>query len=238
MKPSMLLLTGALVLGFHQIHPSSSTRAQTSTQSEQPQAGANASLTQTPSARQPSLSLRFRLDAKQSRFIVRAFSGGLLWFKGHDHLIAVQDFTGEAQVTTVAVSPASLHFTIRADSLVETREVFTEQQKQIINKEMREVVLETEKYPEIVFKSTDIFATPISVGQYQARIEGDLTLHGVTRHISIPAVVTLEGRDLRARGEFSIKRSDYNVKTASVAHGTVRVRDKLKFIFDIVAHQY
>src|SRR5947209_12098272 len=34
---------------------------------------------------------RYRLESSQSRFMVRAFAGGLLWFKGHDHLIAVRD---------------------------------------------------------------------------------------------------------------------------------------------------
>ncbi|MCA1630966.1 MAG: hypothetical protein LC774_11630 [Acidobacteria bacterium] len=43
--------------------------------------------------------------------------------------------------------------------------------------------------------------------------------------------------DLRARGEFVVNRGDYNVKATSAAHGLVRVRDRLKFAFDIVAHQ-
>lgn len=179
---------------------------------------------------------RYRLDASQSRFMVRAFSGGLLWFKGHDHFIAVRDFSGEAQLTLNAISPASLQMTIRADSLVETRDVFTEEQKQIINRELREIVLESAKYPEITFKSTDVTGQ-LNGGRFEAKIGGDLTLHGVTRHIRIPAQVTLSGETLRARGEFTVNRGDYNVKATFAAHGLVRVRDKLKFTFDIVARQ-
>lgn len=181
--------------------------------------------------------VRYRLDAAQSSFMVRAFAGGLLWFKGHDHFIAVRDFSGEAQLTPGAVNPASLDITVRADSLVETREVFTEQQKQIINKELREIVLETAKYPEITFKSTEVTGG-LSGGQFEAKIGGNLTLHGVTRRIVIPAQVTLSGDTLRARGEFTVNRGDYNVKATSALHGTIRVRDKLKFTFDIVARQY
>jgi polyisoprenoid-binding protein YceI len=125
---------------------------------------------------------------------------------------------------------------IRADSLVETRDVFTEQQKQIIDKEIREIVLETSKYPEISFKSTQVTGQ-LNSGQFEARIEGDLTLHGVTRHVVVPAQVTLKGNDLRAQGTFEIERSDYNVKATSAFHGTIRVRDKLKFTFDVVAHR-
>ena len=168
--------------------------------------------------------------------MVRAFAGGLLFFKGHDHFVKVGDFTGEAELTPGALNPAALQLRVRADSLEETGSVFTPQQKQIINKELREIVLETAKYPEITFKSTDVTGN-LTGGQYEAKIGGNLTLHGVTRHIVIPATVTLSGNDLRARGEFTVNRGDYKVKATSAVHGLVRVRDKLKFTFDIVAHQ-
>src|SRR5947209_8018560 len=179
---------------------------------------------------------RYRLDASRSQFMVRAFAGGLLFFKGHDHFVKVGDFTGEAELTPGALNPAALQLRVRADSLEETGSVFTPQQKQIINKELREIVLETAKYPEITFKSTDVTGN-LTGGQYEAKIGGDLTLHGVTRHIVIPATVMLSGNDLRARGGFTVNRGDYEVKATSAFHGLVRVRDKLKFTFDIVAHQ-
>src|SRR5947209_9912408 len=152
---------------------------------------------------------RYRLDASRSQFMVRAFAGGPLFFKGHDHFVRVGDFDGEAELTPGALSPASLRLRVRADSLEETRDVFTPQQKQIINKELREIVLETSKYPEITFNSTDVTGRVLAGGQYEAKIGGDLTLHGVTRHIVIPATVTLCGNDLRARGEFTVNRGDY-----------------------------
>src|SRR2546422_4396825 len=33
---------------------------------------------------------RYRLDPSQSKFVAHALAGGLLWFKGHDHLVAVR----------------------------------------------------------------------------------------------------------------------------------------------------
>lgn len=182
--------------------------------------------------------IRYRIDAGKSKFMVRAFAGGLLWFKGHDHFVAVRDFGGEARLTPTAISPATLEMTIRSNSLVETRDVFTEPQKQIINKELREIVLESDKYPTITFRSSLVRGKLRADGSFDAKIEGDLTLHGVTRRIVIPARVSLAGNDLRSQGEFTVNRSDFKVKATSAFHGTVRVRDKLKFTFDIVAHQY
>lgn len=181
---------------------------------------------------------RYRIDPGKSTFMVRAFAGGLLWFKGKDHFIAVRDFSGEATLTEGTIVPATLQLTIKSDSLVETRDIFTEQEKQIINKELREIVLQPDKYPEITFKSTNITGKLNSTGQFETRIDGDLTLHGVTRQITIPADVTVSGSDLRARGDFTVERSDFNVKATSAVHGMVRVRDKLKFTFDISAHRY
>jgi len=180
---------------------------------------------------------RYRLDASQSKFVAHALAGGLLWFKGHDHLVAVREFTGEAELTPESVNPASLQIAAKTASMVETSNVFTEQQKQIIDKELREIVLLPNQYPEISFKSTNVSGKSIGNGQYDLKIGGELTLHGVTRPITIPTTVTVTGNNLRAQGEFEIDRSDFKVKATSAIHGLIRVRDKVKFTFDIVGHR-
>lgn len=180
---------------------------------------------------------RYQLHANRSKFIAEALAGGLLFFKGHNHLIAVRDFTGEARLDPNSIASASLRITARAASLEETSDVFTTPQKQIINRELREIVLEPEKFPVIAFESTGITGKALGNGQYDLKITGTLTLHGVTRPVVIPAQVTVTGNELRARGKFSINRSDYNVKATSAFHGMVRVKKRLKFTFDIVGSQ-
>jgi polyisoprenoid-binding protein YceI len=181
--------------------------------------------------------LAYGLDASRSRFIAHALSGGLLWFKGHDHLVAVRQFTGEARLDPDSIGASSLQITAKAASMEETSSVFTEPQKKIINKELREIVLLPDQYPDIVFKSTTVTGKTLSAGQYDLKIEGNLTLHGVTRPIKIPTKVTVTGNNLRAQGEFSIDRSDFKVKATSAMHGLIRVRNKVKFEFDIVGHR-
>lgn len=178
----------------------------------------------------------YRLDSAQSQFMVHAFRGGLLAYKGHDHFIKVGGFSGEVRITPNIVNPASLNMTIRADSLEETGADFTAQQKQIIKKELNEIVLETAKFPEITFQSTDVTGK-FNGNQFEAKIGGNMTLHGVTRRVVIPATVTFDGNDLRAKGEFTINRKDFKVNATNAVHGLVRVRHKLKFTFDIVAHK-
>ena len=189
------------------------------------------------SVQQSPSTANYNLDSSHSKFIAHGLRGGLLWFKGHEHLVAARDFTGEAQLSPSQITASSLRLTVKTDSMGETSDAFTPQQKEIINKELREIVLEPAKYPEIVFRSTAVAGRMVGSNQYDLKIRGDLTLHGVTRQILIPAKVSVAGNDLRATGEFSIDRDDFKVKATSAFHGMVRVRGEVKFTFDIVGHR-
>jgi polyisoprenoid-binding protein YceI len=178
---------------------------------------------------------RYRIDAAQSRFIVRAFAGGFLSAFAHDHTIAIRDFSGEANFTYGTVEPASLQMIIKADSLSVTDKI-SASDRQKIETTMRDEVLEVSKYPEITLKSSSVAATKTGEGQYQARISGDLTLHGVTRPLIVSAQLEFGDRLLRAKGAFALKQTSFDIKPVSIAGGTVKVKDELKFTFEIVAH--
>lgn len=177
------------------------------------------------------------LDNTKGKFIAHAFAGGLLWFKGHDHYLAARDFSGQVELTPGSITPASLRLVVKAASLEETGTDFTEAQKKIINKEIHDIVLLPDQYPEIVFQSTKVTAKPAATGQYDVQIVGNLTLHGVTRQETIPVKLSVSDNDLQAVGQFSIDRGNYKVKATSAAHGLVRVRNTVRFEFDIVGHR-
>jgi polyisoprenoid-binding protein YceI len=183
----------------------------------------------------PATSARYRIDASQSRFIVLAFAGGFLSAFAHDHTIAIREFDGETDFTYVTVAPASLQMTIKAGSLSVTDKI-SEKDRQNIETTMRDEVLEVSKYPEIAFKSSSVSASKTGEGQYQARITGEITLHGVSRPLTIPAQLGFGDKVLRAKGAFTLKQSSFGIKPVSVAAGTIKVKDELKFTFDIVAH--
>jgi len=182
----------------------------------------------------PPATVTYNLDPSQSKFMAHANRSGLLWFKGKSHHLAASDFSGQVEITPDTITPASLHLVVKAASLHETGADFTEPQKQIINKELKEIVLHPDQYPDITFQSTNVTSKGLGGGRYDVKINGNLTLHGVTRPIMIPATVTLNGSRLRAVGGFSIDRDDYKVKATSAFHGMVRVDDDIKFEFDIL----
>jgi len=180
--------------------------------------------------------VRFRLDPSQSTFIAHANRAGLAWFKGHSHRLAIKDFNGEASLSLDAVNPASLTMTARSASIEETDPFFNADQKKTINKEVNELVLETGKYPEITFRSTEVRGA-MKNGAFDVEITGDLTLHGMTKRITIPATVTVNGDTLRAKGEFRINRKKWGVNATEAFHGLVKVRHTIIFEFDIIGRR-
>ena len=188
-----------------------------------------------PSPSEPLPAVQYKIDASQSRFMVKVFKDGLLSVLAHDHNVAIRDIRGVAQFTPGPISPASLQLTIKSESLAVTDKV-SASDRQKIEKTMREEVLEIDKHPEIVFKSTRIDIDKSEDGQFQAKIWGELTLHGVTRSGLINAAVTMSDNNLHAKGSFPLRQSEYSIKPVSAGGGTIKVKDELRFTFDIVAH--
>lgn len=175
------------------------------------------------------------IDSSKSTFAVYVYRSGLFKAFGHNHNIAVQVFSGDAQFTPGAIAPASLQMTVKTDSLAVTDNV-SAGDKTKIEHTMKTDVLETATYPEITFKSTKITTQHLKGDQYNVTLTGNLTLHGVTRLIEFPGTATITENTLRAKGEFPLKQTDYSIKPVSVMGGVVKVKNEIKISFDIFAH--
>jgi polyisoprenoid-binding protein YceI len=181
--------------------------------------------------------VRYRLVPAQSTFTVQAFAEGFLSAFGHDPVLAIKDFSGEVQFVPGSFEAASVKMTVKADSIVLSTEV-KEKDRIEMEQTMREQVLEIAKYPEIVFASSNISVTKLAEGRYRARVIGDLTFHGATqKNLWITPEVTVSGESLSAKGVFSLKQTDFGIKPFSAAAGTIKLKNELKFSFDIAAEK-
>ena len=181
--------------------------------------------------------VRYELDASRSTFTVQAFAAGLLAGLGHNPTIGIRDFAGEVGFAPGTFAEASLRIVVRTASLAVLDNV-KEKDRQEIERTMRDDVLEVDRHPEVVFQSTSVTVTRIVEGRYKARIVGDVTLHGVTRNgLWVLAQITSSGDELRAQGDFTLKQTDYDIKLVSVAAGALKVKDELKFTFDLVGRK-
>lgn len=177
--------------------------------------------------------VQYRLDPNRSRFTVRAFSGGMLSAFAHNPTFAIRGFTGEIGLAPEAIERSSLRLQIKAEALDLMDDVNAKDQREI-ERMMREDVLEISRYPEITFASASVAGTMTSEGQYRVKITGNLTLHGVTNTATMDAQLWVMPGSLRAQGEFPLRQTDYRIKLVSAAGGTIKVKDELKFSFDIV----
>jgi polyisoprenoid-binding protein YceI len=97
---------------------------------------------------------------------------------------------------------------------------------------------EAATYPTIDFRSTAIRAA----GEDELEIDGELTIHGVTRPITLRAELEGTEQDLQGNDRVGlsasaqINRSDYEIKfNAALGSGNVVVSDKVKILVDISA---
>jgi len=67
-----------------------------------------------------------------------------------------------------------------------------------------------ERYPTIAFESQRVTSTPGGIS-----VVGRLTVRGVTREIAVPVTVEVAADRFVARGEFDIKRTDYEINYQS-----------------------
>jgi polyisoprenoid-binding protein YceI len=176
------------------------------------------------------------VDAGRSRFQGKAFATGLFAGFGHNPVIAIRGFTGEARFSAQAPEQSSLQIAMDAGSLAIAGDA-NEKDRQEMDRTMKQDVLETDRYPEIRFEGSGTDATKIADGMYRIVLAGRLTLHGVKGDVKVPCNVTVGDNSLRANGEFSIRQTDFQIKLVSVAGGTLKLKDELKFTFDIVAER-
>jgi len=179
------------------------------------------------------MSARYSLSPERSRFTVQAFATGMLSGFAHSPTFAVRAFAGEIRFEADEPANASLQMTVRADSL-ELTDKLSDKDRQEIQRAMREEVLQTAKYPEISFASTQIAVTKIADNWFRVQMKGEMRLHGVTKPQEIDAQLRLSAGELRMSGDLMLSQTAYGVKRASALGGAIKVKDELKFVFDLV----
>jgi len=176
------------------------------------------------------------IDSRSSRFTVQAFATGLLAKMGHNPTIGIRDFSGEMKFNPDKLEAGSFRLVIKSASL-SVQDDISDKDLREIERLMKAEVLETEKFPEIVYEAPSISVTTMADMLCSARLNGSLTMHGVTRNQLILVRVALLGTMLRASGDFSLDQTDYNIKLVSVAGGALKLKNELKFSFEIVARK-
>jgi polyisoprenoid-binding protein YceI len=180
--------------------------------------------------------IRYMIDTRASQFTVQAFASGLIAAVAHSPKIAIRDWTGELQMASAVFDGASLKVLVKAASL-EVLDELRDADRREIHRVMNQDVLETTRFPEIVYESSEVKAEKLKDDLYGVHVHGRLTLHGISNDRDFVAQASFGDDSARAFGTFTLLQSDYNIRVASIAGGTLKLRDELKFSFYVVARK-
>ncbi len=101
-------------------------------------------------------------------------------------------------------------------------------EKALMQEHFNENYIESEKFPKAIFKGKiEGKVNYSSPGNYDVKIVGTMTIHGVDQKISVPAKVIVEKSDIKLSSEFTLKPEDYNIEIPGA------VRDKIADQMDV-----
>jgi polyisoprenoid-binding protein YceI len=162
------------------------------------------------------------IDAAHSSLKVRVFKSGFFSAFAHNHEVEAPIESGE--VAESGSPLVELRVDARKMSVLDP-EASADTRAQVQKTMLGPQVLDTEHYPEIHFRSTEIEAK----GTDHWLVHGTLDLHGQGHPVAVD--VTL--KDGLYRGSATLKQSGFGMKPVTVAGGTVKVKDEVKVEFEI-----
>ena len=179
---------------------------------------------------------RFVIDGRSSRFTVRVYATGMLAAMGHNPTIGVRDLKGEVNFNPEKAEASSFRLVVKTSSLG-VQDDISDKDRREIERIMNQDVLQSAEFPEILYEASGIPISKMGDMLFSATLNGELTLHGVKRREPIQARISLLGSMIRASGDFSLNQTDYNIKPVSVAGGAIKLKNEIKFSFEIVARR-
>jgi hypothetical protein len=95
--------------------------------------------------------------------------------------------------------------------------------KKLMQEHFNENYIESDKYPKATFSG--LYMEDVAFdkdGTYNVNVKGKITLHGVTKNIAVPAVLTVKGTEITGNSTFKLNPADFNISIPFI------VRDKIE----------
>lgn len=179
----------------------------------------------------------YRVVEAKSSVRVHVGKSGLLSFAGHLHdvLAPVQ---GAVIANPEKLEASSVELTFTSARLTVSPEGEPKGDVPKVEQVMRgPSVLDAVRFPEIRFHSKTVTGRAHSPMNFELEVTGDLSLHGVTREITVPLRATLEGNTLIATGRVTLAHDQFGMKPVTAGGGTVKVANEIRIEFRIVAER-
>ncbi|RTL48840.1 MAG: YceI family protein [Sphingobacteriales bacterium] len=107
--------------------------------------------------------------------------------------------------------------------------VFT---KELMQEHFNENYAETDKFPKANFIGKFSGNADFSKdGVYPVTVNGNLTIHGISHNIQIPATLQMKAGKLTGHAQFYIKPEEFNIRIPSIVRN--KIEEKMNIIVDI-----
>jgi hypothetical protein len=97
-------------------------------------------------------------------------------------------------------------------------------EKALMEEHFNENYVESDKFPKAIFKGVIKNIGEVTLakdGSYTTKIEGKLTIHGITKDVETTGTITVKGNSITGKSEFKILLADYGIEIPSL------VKDKV-----------
>lgn len=188
---------------------------------------------------------RYVVDPAQSDLHWLVYKAGALARFGHNHTIGVGDLNGSVVVNRDDIAKSQLELQFSVAKLVvddaKLRSTLGEEFASVPKEEdiegtkrnmLSERVLDGEKYPQI--RITGIGPT-MAGGMQELAVKVEML--GRVIDLEVPTAVTIDGDQLRAKGEFELNHADLGMQPFSALAGALQVGEKLSFTYDVTARR-
>lgn len=134
------------------------------------------------------------------------------------------DGTNSAVAAAMSASTGAVEFSMSINSF--------QFKKALMQKHFQENYLESSKFPKATFKGKLVDNSKVNYtknGTYDVSIKGTLTIHGVSKEVTIPGKIVVAGNKitLKATGaDFKVKPKDYDIKIP--ANNAAQIADEIE----------
>lgn len=185
----------------------------------------------------------YKVDSAKSQIVVQVYKEGVASSLAHDHVIQATQISGTVEYDAASVPTSSIQVEAKTASLQAdapalrkqfglTSELSEDDRKQVEANMKGDDQLHVTKYPTITFKSTGI---TIGTTPGDVLVKGNLTLRGVTKAVSFPAKVKMDGANFVGEGKLKIKQNDFGYEPYSALMGAIRNQNEVVLNLKVVA---
>ena len=177
------------------------------------------------------------ISASDSQVVILVGKAGMLSFAGHAHEIVAPAVHGRVTFDPMDWTRASVSLEFDAAALRVTGKGESASDVPAVQQAMLGgQVLDVTRFPKIAFQSRHVSVALHGTSAADVAIDGDMTLHGTSRPMTIRASATLDAAGhVTARGSFTLKQTDFGMVPVTAAGGTIRVKDELDIQFVLKA---